>query len=1109
MMQDVNLLSDADETLVHAWNRIVPKPVECCLHDLISERGLSRQNAPAVCAWDGDFTYNQLEDEATQLSQRLRHAGVEPNTKVPLCFEKSKWTVVAMLAVLKAGAAFVPLDPSQASNRRERMLARIGAKVVLVSEQHSNLDVGDGRRIVVVGSKSQHRRDENLRREHHEPKKHLRQDPGSAAYVLFTSGSTGQPKGVVVPHRAISSSCYHHGVRVGNGPETRMLQFASYTFDACCQEIFTTLVWGGVVIVPSDDQRLGRLGEVMNKMKVNTAVLTASVSRLIEPSQVPSLHTLMLAGEVPTRTDFTRWRHLSRVMNVFGPTETAVVCTVYDLNFSKPDACCIGTGVGSATWVADPRNHERLVPIGAIGELLIEGPILAQNYFDDPKRTAAAFVKNPTWLLEAGRHGVVYKTGDLVRYNPDGTLTYMGRKDTQVKIRGQRVEMGETEHHLRECLPQIREVAAEVIVPAGGAPMLAAFVASAEVQSNPQDDESAVVVYEISAKAADELSQRLPAYMIPTVYFRLNYLPTNASFKTDRKKLRDIGASFSARQLADLRSRAVRRGQRAPSNETERELQRLCAVVLEIKEVSNIGIDENFFRLGGDSISVMRLVGEAHKSGIALSIADVFRNPCIAGLASLPHIRQTNASIFTARPASFSLVEESIVGQIRDNLHKDIGIAGEDVEDMLPVTLFQQEVLDRAVRIPEQTFNYFFLNLKTKVNIDALQHSCQLLTRHLPILRTLFIPLDGVYWQIVLSQLDPGFEVVNIDGDINVASREQSTKSTQRGVRPGDPLTSFTLLRHDSGAHRLMIRLSHAQYDGICFSSIITSLVDAYQNRPLAPFVDFSVYLAHSRRQESQSIAYWRNVLHGSNPTSLGRTLQPESSPGVKPSKIEASRVIHTPQLPAGLTLASLLTSSWAAILVLLTGHQEVVFGRLVAGRNANIPGVQDIIGPCINTVPVRIAVPYPPSPSSTTTTVETYLREVQDQHVAMGEADSLGLTDIINHCTTWTPNSAVHLDSVVEHSSLDTRPTFDFDGGETVSRLHWFEPDAVPERLVVTSAPEGEGSLRVRVAGNSHVISQGMAEVVVERLVRVMEGIAGHSHKPLSEVLGSVPDFV
>ncbi|GKT87880.1 peptide synthetase [Colletotrichum tofieldiae] len=991
MIQDVDLLSDTDKTLVHAWNRIVPKPVECCLHDLISERGLSRQNAPAVCAWDGDFTYNQLEDEATQLSQRLRQAGVELNTKVPVCFEKSKWTVVAMLAVLKSGAAFVPLDPSQASNRRERVLARIGAKVVLVSEQHSNLDVGDGRRIVVVGSKSQHRRDENLRREHHEPKKHLHQDPGSAAYVLFTSGSTGQPKGVVVTHRAISSSCYHHGLRVGNGPETRMLQFASYTFDACCQEIFTTLCWGGVVIVPSDDQRLGQLGEVMNKMKVNTAVLTASVSRLIKPSQVPSLHTLMLAGEVPTRTDFTRWRHLSRVMNVFGPTETAVVCTVYDLNFSKPDACCIGTGVGSATWVADPRNHERLVPIGAIGELLIEGPILAQNYFNDPKRTAAAFVKNPTWLLEAGRHGVVYKTGDLA----------------------------------------------------------------------------------------------------------------------DRKKLRDIGASFSARQLADLRGRAVRRDQRAPSNETERELQRLCAVVLEIKEVSTIGIDENFFRLGGDSISVMRLVGEAHKSGIALSIADVFRNPSIAGLASLPHIRQTNAPIVTARPASFSLVEEPIVGQIRNNLHKDLGVPGKDVEDMLPVTLFQQEVLDRAVRIPEQTFNYFFLDLGTKVNIDALQHGCQLLTRHLPILRTLFIPLDGVYWQIVLTQLDPGFEVVNIDGDINVASRGQSTKSTQRGVRPGDPLTSFTLLRHDSGAHRLMIRLSHAQYDGICFSSIITSLVDAYQNRPLAPFVDFSVYLAHSRRQESQSIAYWRNVLHGSNPTSLGRTLQPESSPGVKPSKIEASRVIHTPQLPAGLTLASLLTSSWAAILALLTSHQEVVFGRLVAGRNANIPGVQDIIGPCINTVPVRIAVPYSPSPSSTTTTAETYLREVQDQHVAMGEADSLGLMDIINHCTTWTPDSAVHLDSVVEHSSLDTRPTFDFDGAETVSRLHWFEPDVVPERLMVTSAPDGEGSLRVRVAGNSHVISQGMAEVVVERLVRVMEGIAGHSHKPLSEVLGSVPGFV
>lgn len=1122
----MNLLSSADKDLIQGWNRVVPRPVDRCLHDLVSEHARSRPDAPAVCAWDGDLTYGQLEAEASRFSRRLRRAGVVGlGAMVPLCFEKSKWAVVAMLAVLKAGAAFVPLDPSQAPDRRERVLVRTRARVVLVSARYSNLDVGAGRRVVVVdGDDNDNDNDDDPLSEHDEPGM-APQTPSSTAYVLFTSGSTGQPKGVVVSHRAISSSCYHHGLRMGHGPETRTLQFAAYTFDASCYDIFTTLVWGGVVATPSEDQRLGRLSEAMDAMKVNTAALTASVSRLIEPSRVPSFHTLTLAGEAPLMTDFTRWSHLPRVMNCFGPTETAIVSTIYDLDFSRPDASCIGTGAGAVTWVADPGDHQKLAAVGAVGELLVEGPILAQGYLDDPERTAAAFVEDPAWLLEAGRRGTVYKTGDLVRYHPDGTLAYLGRKDTQIKIRGQRVEVGETEHHLRECLPQMRQVAAEVIVPEGGAPMLAAFVVPGAGEADGEggdgsNGEGVVTVCEISTAAADDLARRLPAYMIPSVYFRLDRIPTNVSFKTDRKKLRGIGASFSARRLADLRRRAARGDRRAPSNDVERELQRLWAVTLEIDEASSVGVDDDFFRLGGDSLSVMRLVGEAHRSGIALSVADVFKNPTIAGLGSLSNVRKLDSSVTPTKPARFSLVDRPIVDRIRDHLHETRGVAGDDVEDIMPVTLFQQEVLDRAARIPEQTFNYFFLDLGTKVDADALRRGCQLLTRHVPILRTLFIPLNGVHWQVVLARLDDTllFNTVDVGGDIDDASREQSARSTQRGLEPdGDyyftPFTSFTLLRHASGANRLMVRLSHAQYDGVCFPSIIASLIDAYRDRPLAPLVDFSVYLAHARQQEARSIAYWRRVLDGSSPTGLGRALRPgaSSSPSTKPFRVEASRVIPAPRLPAGLTLATLLTSSWAAILARLTDSREVVFGRVVAGRNAGIPGVQDVMGPCVNTVPVRVSVPTSPLPDGTVATAESYLRGVQDQHVAMGEADSLGLADIIRHCTTWrTPGpAAAALDSVVEHSSLDTRPALDLDDGG--GRVHWFEPDAVPERLVVTSAlgggeeeEEGRGTtLTVRVAGASDLLSREAAEAVVARLAEVMEGVAGHPRRPLSDVLG------
>ncbi|KAE8849621.1 hypothetical protein PTNB85_00037 [Pyrenophora teres f. teres] len=472
----VNGDNDTGTEKIWAWNCKVPEAVEQCIHNLFAEKVLVQPNAPAICAWDGEMSYNVLDNLSTKLAGYLIKIGIKPEEVVPLCFEKSMWTVVAMLAVLKADGAFAPLDPDHPASRHKEILKQTGARVVVVSAQHSARWVSSGYHVVTVSEASISK----LTAEDDLPS--FSATPGNAAYVLFTSGSTGIPKGVVLEHRAVSTSCLGHGRAFGITDQSRVLQFTSYTFDFCMAEIITTLLYGGCICVPSDRDRRSDLAKAINTMGANWALLTPSVAQLLNPSDVPTLKILVLGGEQVTATDWNRWPISVQLINGYGPTECCIVCTGYTSTQAFKTGT-IGTAIASVSWVVVPEDHHKLAPLGSVGELLVEGPILARGYLNDAEKTAAAFIEDPAWLVDGcqgypGRHGRLYKTGDLVQYNDDGELICLGRKDSQVKLRGQRIELGEVEHHLRECLPGATQMAVEVIMPFEESKhaMLAAFV---------------------------------------------------------------------------------------------------------------------------------------------------------------------------------------------------------------------------------------------------------------------------------------------------------------------------------------------------------------------------------------------------------------------------------------------------------------------------------------------------------------------------------------------------------------------------------------------------------------------------------------------------------
>ncbi|KAH7086119.1 nonribosomal peptide synthetase 3 [Paraphoma chrysanthemicola] len=838
-------ITQRDVEKIWERNHEVLPGLQRCVHALYVEQAEDRPDAPAICAWDGEMTYWQLHQQSTRLAAHLSSLGVGAEEMVPLCFEKSIWTVVAILAVLKAGGAFVPLDPNHPKGRHEEIFKQIKPKVVLTS-------------ILAISDRLISRLSCNSRIR-------CEVEPRNAVYVMFTSGSTGVPKGVVLEHGAVATSCLAHGKAMGLGPDTRALQFAAYTFDICIAEIITTLIFGGCICIPSEEDRSNALSEAINKSNVNWAQLTPTVARLIDPRTVPSLETLILGGERVDDADWKRWRNDIMQVNVYGPTECSIWCTSHCNTSQEFHSGMIGRSMASVSWLVDPDDHNKLVPFGAIGELLIEGPILARGYLNDVSKTEAAFINNPAWLIEgsdgcAGRQGRLYKTGDLAYYDADGNLIFVGRKDSQVKVRGQRVELGEIEHHLHHCMSGVTQVAAEVILPSGdqGTAMVVAFVQLSEqarhtlISHTSDSDSKAQIIF--PAHVNEQMAQVLPKDMVPEVYFAVEQFPLTTSAKVDRQRLRKIGASFSAQQLAHLRTQGSG-PKRKPSTKKETILRDLWAQVLSL-ETGFIGMDDSFFSLGGDSIAAIKLVAEARRLGIQITVAVVFRNPTLDQLSSVAPTSADSSVTTIPRVNSDGPVAQSFAqGRMwfLEELHPGL-------------TWYLMPVLAR---------------ITGPLQLAALQSALQAIeNRHEP-LRTTFRTIGNESMQLIRPFHAKDVEIVDMDeqGLEDAILQDQTTPFDLRN-EPGWRVSIYRISKEE---HILSIVMHHIVSDGWS-TDVLTRELGAFYSasirgrNPLSQVqplpVQYREFSAWQREQAQvdnydRQLSYWRHQLKSSRPAEL------------------------------------------------------------------------------------------------------------------------------------------------------------------------------------------------------------------------------------------------
>ncbi|KAL4758562.1 uncharacterized protein BDW70DRAFT_162484 [Aspergillus foveolatus] len=1017
--------------LMRQWNarREVESYDAVQVQQLINKQCTDRPSAAAVCAWDGSLTYGELNQWASSFARNLTlRIGIGPGSFVGIFMAKSVRTVVAMLGVMRAGAAFIFLPLSLPHERLRTMCRIANVQCVVTAPGQSCTTAHFALPVLEIESELPSAESASFLNNA------TASDP---LYAVFTSGSTGQPKGIAVDRASFGPGLRRLCALSRLNAESRVFHAASHTFVVSIIEQLAALATGACLCVPSDDEVQNDLGSALTKFKATWTILTPSVARLLEPANVPSMKSLLLAGEPLTAVDLAQWSGSSSgLYSLWGQSESASTLLAHPLRPDSPTSG-LGTPTIGACWVVDPEDHHRLVPLGAEGELLLESPALARGYLEDSLQTAHTFVEDPAWYSDICKGQTTSEmfprrwllTGDLVRYcRIDGSLQLVGRKGTRTKIRGQRVELGEIESQLRKCLPGVQQVVAELVVPASGPgeeqqhpPMLVAFTSTSHDKTQPSGQELMAETPRNEHRSAfraalSVLRQALPSYMVPSAILPLSFLPRTITGKIDRKSLRE----WSGRQTLDeiLKFHQERAVFRAPLTEGERIVQESCEEVLHLVPGS-VGLEDNFFGLGGNSLTAQQLAAATRSRGLRIKVTDVFEKPSLGSLAA------------TGMPCSFTLCagHKNRLDRASDKhpfvaLKKDLlqnvvlpeGYKPEDVEDVYPALEMQSLLVNLAV------IDYFPIEVNGPIDYNRLWRACQLFVDVQPSFRSIFVSFQGRTMQIVLRKIEIAWNQLTMPAgaDLMASARSWALQDRTQPRALSQPSAAFTLIHGNDGQRSAFIlKMPHAQYDGVCLRQIIQQLGELYNDPGLAvthrTLANFTTYrLACARLRTPAALNFWGTLLADSEVTRL-----PRVSAGSDTSIIYSCEC-EPPLPPTGITMATAIKAAWAFVLAQETSSTDVVFGQITNCRgNIDIgPDVggrrsgQDIIGMCLNTTPVRVKL-------ASTTRIKQLLLAVQEEHVRMLPYETIDWFDMVANSTPWPADT--DLDSVVLHENFSS----------------------------------------------------------------------------------------
>ncbi|WP_125564743.1 non-ribosomal peptide synthetase [Pseudoalteromonas rubra] len=956
---------------------------EACINSIFERHVAAQPDAPALQFGESVLSYQALNERAEQLASYLvaQHQ-IVPDTIVGLCMERSADMIIAMLAILKAGGAYLPLDPDYPMERLEYMVD--DAKVAQI--------LSYGRGVEVTDALCQDRDIANLNVSNLSEAAASDEQPlgilksnHSLAYVIYTSGSTGRPKGVGLSHKGAVNLAANQQVLFDITPASRVLQFASISFDAATWDWVMALLNGATLVICDEQARTegGKLGEVLKQQAITHATLPPALLSTMALQTDLALQCLIVAGEACEEQVVERWRRHYRFFNAYGPSETSVCATVGEIT---DNSIHIGRPLYNVqTLILD--EHQSLVPFGCAGELYVGGDGLARGYLNQPQLTAERFIDNPFYDASVpGSSERLYRTGDLVRYQADGNLAFIGRTDDQIKIRGFRVELGE----IAQQLSQQTGVESALVVAKTGAigTYLVAYLQPAQAVSELSDNE-------FTQGALAELASQVPDYMVPKLGVVVAEWPLTANGKINKKA------------LPEADTMALQGEYVAPACETERAICQIWAELLDMAP-ETISTTANFFHLGGHSLLSVRLAaGLREQLGVELPVKTLFNAATVAeqaeeiiarrgqavreGVKALPRITIQDEQLgqYSALPQSFAQQRLWFI----DQLHSD------SAQYNMPAAFEVEGELELAV-------------------VEAALQT--IIARH-EVLRTVYRDGEHGAEQLILdeAQFSLGYEDIRM---YNPAQQQQAIAGAMAQLlsQPFD-LTKDVMVRagylHTSQSSGvLLFNMHHIASDGWSMQVLVKEFVALYQaysqgqGNPLAPLtIQYADYAQWQRAYLSeavleQQLGYWQQQLADVPPVHSLPLDHPR--PEVKQhqgAQVTGSLSKEVAQGLAALAKAEGLTPFMllhGALSLLLSRHsnaQNIVIGTPVANRTQ--AELEPLIGFFVNTLVLNV--------NTDQATLAEYLAHVKSVHLDAQSNQDVPFEQLVEQLNV--PRSTAH----------------------------------------------------------------------------------------------------